>query len=311
MKRKLVVGASGQVGHQIAAALGPENTIRTFRSNAPAGGITLDLGDLVDRPDEARRLVHEFEVDAVYCAAAMTHVDGCESAPDAAMRINCQAPAVLAGAAAEAHIPFVFFSTENIFDGTSGPYSEEFPASPLSVYGRTKWQGEMAVQKAHPGALILRTTVVYGFDPAEKNFLYSLRRAALERRTVRAPIDQISTPTYNKDLALAAIRLVEARRNGVFHVCGRELLSRYDFAIAAIHAMGLNASFLTGVTTAELKQVAPRPLIAGLLTNKLKQALPDLRMHGVDEGVREWMAENPPVTAARSTSDAGGDGRSR
>jgi dTDP-4-dehydrorhamnose reductase len=297
VKRALVLGASGQVGHQIAATLGPENAIGTFRSNAPPGGITLDLGDLVDRTGEARRIIREFDVDAVYCAAAMTHVDGCESAPDAAMRINCQAPAVLARAAAEAQIPFVFFSTEYIFDGTSGPYSEEDAAHPLSVYGRTKWQGEMGVRKAHPGALILRTTVVYGFDPAGKNFLYSLRRACLESRTFRAPLDQISTPTYNKDVASAAIRLVKAKASGVFHVCGRELLSRYDFAIAAIRAMGLDASFLTGITTAELKQVAPRPLTAGLITNKLTRALPDLRMRTVEEGVREWMAENPALPA--------------
>jgi dTDP-4-dehydrorhamnose reductase len=299
MTRSLIVGASGQVGHQICQALGAEHAIGTFRSGAPGNGITLDLRELLDQPDKARALIREVEPDAVYCAGAMTHVDGCESEPKKAMEVNCFAPSILANAAAEADVPFVFFSTEYVFDGKNGPYSETAAANPISVYGRSKWMGENAVRRVHPNALILRTTVVYGFDPAGKNFLYSLRAACLERRTFRAPVDQISTPTYNKDLASAAIRLVKTKASGVFHVCGRELLSRYDFAIAAIRAMGLNASFLSSVTTAELKQVAPRPLTAGLLTNKLTRALPDLRMRSVEEGLREWMAENPTVTVAK------------
>jgi dTDP-4-dehydrorhamnose reductase len=297
VKRALVVGASGQVGHQIAAALGPGNVVGTYRANPPVRGITLDLSELVDRPGEARRLVREFDAGAVYCAAAMTHVDGCESAPEAAMRINCHAPAVLAGAAEDAGIPFVFFSTEYVFDGENGPYTEESASNPISAYGRSKWEGENAVRKAHPGALILRTTVVYGFDPAGKNFLYSLRRAALEKRPFRAPVDQVSTPTYNKDLAQAAIRLVRAKAAGVFNVCGPERLNRYDFAVAALQAMGLRDNILSGVTTQELAQIAPRPLTAGLLTAKLTRTLPDLKMHSVEQGVREWMAENPPAAS--------------
>lgn len=298
VKRSLVIGASGQVGHQIATALGAEHAVGTYRENAPRGGATLDLRDLAGRPDEARGLLHHHDADTVYCAAAMTHVDGCESAPEAAMQINCYAPATLAGAAAEARIPFVFFSTEYIFDGDNGPYTEGAEANPISVYGRSKWAGENEVLKAHPGALILRTTVVYGFDPAGKNFLYSLRRASLEGRPFRVATDQVSTPTYNRDLALAAIRLVREGAAGVFHVCGEERISRYDFAIMAVRAMGLDGSRLVGVTTKELAQIAPRPLSAGLSSEKLARTLPDFRMHNVGQAVREWMAEDPPAAAA-------------
>lgn len=293
VKRSLVVGASGQVGHQIAAALGTHHAIGTFRAGAPAGSITLDLGELADRPERALRVLREVDADAVYCAAAMTHVDGCESAPDRAMRINCHAPAVLAGAAAAAQIPFVFFSTEYIFDGKHGPYTEDAEANPISVYGKSKWMGENEVRKADPGALVLRTTVVYGFDPAGKNFLYGLRRTCLERRPLRVPTDQISTPTYNRDLALAAIRLVQERATGVFHVCGAERLSRYEFAVMAARAMGLDAGNLVGATTEQLAQPAPRPLSAGLVSDKLARTLPGFAMHSIEQAVRQWMAESP------------------
>jgi dTDP-4-dehydrorhamnose reductase len=289
VKRSLVVGASGQVGHQIAAALGADNVVATFRSNAPPGGLALDLGDLVGHPDKARHLLREVAADAVYCAAAMTHVDGCETQPEQAMRVNGHAPAVLAGAAAEAGIPFVFFSTEYVFDGANGPYGEDAPAHPINVYGRSKWMGEVEVRKAHPQALVLRTTVVYGFDPAGKNFLYSLRRASLDGRPFRVAGDQISTPTYNPDLASAAIQLVRAKATGVFHVCGSERLSRYDFACRALRAMGLDGNTISSATTKELAQIAPRPLSAGLLSTKLAQTLPQFQMRSVEDAVRDWI----------------------
>lgn len=300
MKRSLVVGASGQVGHQIAAMLGDEHAVGTYRANAPAGGITLELGDLAGNPEGARDLLRDVDADAVYCPAAMTHVDGCESAPDRAIRVNCEAPAVLARAAAAAGLPFVFFSTEYIFDGKSGPYKEDDAANPISVYGRSKWMAETEICGVHPEALILRTTVVYGTDPAGKNFLYGLRQACAEGRLCRVASDQISTPTYNKDLALAAIQLVRARAKGVVHVCGGERLSRYEFAIRAARAMGVDASNVTPATTKELAQIAPRPLSAGLISSKLKRALPDFRAHSIEEGMREWMKEMQTESRIRS-----------
>lgn len=292
-RRSLVVGASGQVGSQIALALGRDRSIRTVRKNPGSDEIVIDLFALAEDPQRAKRLLQEHSIDAVYCAAAMTHVDGCESAPDAAMKANCHAPAALATAAAEARIPFVFFSTEYVFDGKNGPYPESAPANPISVYGKSKLEGERAVLQAHRGALILRTTMVYGTDPARKNFLYSLRQACIEKRSFRVAVDQISTPTYNRDLAQAAIRLVRAGHAGVFNVAGGERLNRYAFARIAVRTMALSDETVEAVTTADLKQAAPRPLNAGLLTTKLAKTLPDLRMHSAQEGVQKWMAEDP------------------
>jgi len=294
-RRSLVVGASGQVGHHIALALGAGRAICAVRKAATPDEFSMDLANLTEPSLELLRMVRESQLDAVYCAGAMTHVDRCESAPEEAMRVNSRGPAALAAAAAEGNLPFVFFSSDYVFDGKNGPYTEDAAPNPLSVYGRSKLAGESEVRKAHPGALIIRTTVVYGSDPARKNFLYSLRRACMEDKPFRAPVDQISTPTYNRDLAEAAIRLVRAGQSGVFNVSGPDQLTRYEFAKIAIRAMGLSDSNLEPVETAELHQPAPRPLNGGLLTEKLIRSLPDLRMRSAEEGVREWMAQDPPV----------------
>jgi dTDP-4-dehydrorhamnose reductase len=286
--RCLIVGASGQVGAQIFSVLGPERAAAASREAERPGWLQLDLAVLAMEPIRAANAIAELRACAVFCVGGMTDVERCEREPEMAMKVNCDGPAVLAGAAARHGAPFVYFSTEYVFDGKNGPYAEDAPPSPISVYGQSKWMGERAVLKAHPSALIIRTTVVYGPDPKSRNFLYSLRRAIQSGRTMRVANDQISTPTYNRDLARTTIALVEAQAHGVWHVCGPERLSRFEFALRAAHVMGLDPSRIVGVPTSELGQVAPRPLDAGLSIEKLHR-LPSLpSMRGTEEAIREW-----------------------
>ncbi|HEV2448510.1 MAG TPA: SDR family oxidoreductase, partial [Candidatus Sulfopaludibacter sp.] len=200
-KRSLVVGASGQVGRQLAAAMGPGNFVAAGRHGSE---VPLDLAELAGRPDLAGAVLDRCAAGAVYCCGGMTDVEGCESAAAAAYLVNCFGPATLAKAAARRGLPFVYFSTEYVFDGQAGPYGETAPPAPISVYGASKREGELAIQNVHPRALILRTTVVYGPDPGGRNFLCGLRRNLLAGRTMSVAADQISTPTYNRDLAHAA-----------------------------------------------------------------------------------------------------------
>jgi dTDP-4-dehydrorhamnose reductase len=285
--RNLIVGAAGQVGTQIVADLTPARSLGASRAERP-GFLTFDLSTL-DEP-EAANLLERSGADAVYCVGAMTNVEECESASGLAVRTNCSGPAALAFAAARRGIPFVYFSTEYVFDGQSGPYAEDAAANPINVYGQSKWMGELEVARAHPAALIVRTTVVYGPDPGGRNFLHALRRAWLARVEFRVPGDQISTPTYNRDLARVVIALVERGATGVFHVCGPELLSRVEFATAAARHLGWEGVRIAAVATRRLGQVAPRPLQGGLLTEKLRRLHPDLRMRPLDECCADWQA---------------------
>jgi dTDP-4-dehydrorhamnose reductase len=287
-KKSLVVGASGQVGSAIVSLLGPAYSIGTSSRKSALGKIWLDLAEVAKHPSDTMCLLRGLGVQAIYCVGGMTDAEGCEFNPELAMRINCEGPAVLASIAAADGLPFLYFSSEYVFNGKAGPYTEESQPDPISAYGRSKFLGEIEVSKAHPKALIVRTTVVYGPDPGAKNFVYSLRRAILAKRIFRVPDDQISTPTYNHDLASAAVALLQSGVYGVVHVAGPERLSRLEFAHRVAKAMKLDAVGIVGVPTAQLGQQAPRPLQAGLLTDKLHQLLPVLPMHTVEESIHHW-----------------------
>jgi dTDP-4-dehydrorhamnose reductase len=276
------------VGAQIVRLLGAERSIPTSRNPTSPGVVQLDLATLT--PENAHAMLSALLPDAVYCVGGMTDVESCESQSGMAIRVNCDGPANLAAAAASRSLPFTYFSTEYIFNGLSGPYREDVPASPINAYGKSKLQGEIAVLAAHPSSLILRTTVVYGPDSREKNFLCFLRRALLEGRPIRVPNDQISTPTYNRDLAANAVLLMRFGVSGVFHICGPERMSRLEFARRAAVLMGFSDKEITGARTCELGQRAPRPLNGGLLSDKLYTVEAHLPMRTLEDSLRDWMA---------------------
>jgi dTDP-4-dehydrorhamnose reductase len=242
--------------------------------------VALDLADLA-----AVTGIVEDGVDCVFFPAALTWVDRCEAEPAEAMRVNRDAPAAAARAAAKQGVPLVFYSTEYVFDGERGDYDEDSTPSPTSVYGRSKLEGERAVLEANPRAVVVRTSVVYGPDPQGKNFVAQLRRRLAAGEEMRVPVDQVSCPTYNADLAAASVELVEQRAGGVFHVVGPEAMDRATFARLACELFGLDARGVRPVTTAELGQPARRPLSGALRTDRVR-ALLTTRMRGPREGLQ-------------------------
>lgn len=301
----LIVGASGQVGTQMMRALG-EDALATSRT-VREGWLELDLAGLSE-VGQAASLLDGKELDAVYCVGGMTHVDGCEAAPEMAWRTNARGPGVLAEYARGRQLPFVYFSTEYVFDGaetSAGPYAEGDRTNPLSVYGKTKLEGEQRVLEGYPEALILRTTVVYGPDPRQMNYLYALMKNLAAGTAMRVPEDQVSTPTYNRDLIAAALGLVRAGASGVFHVAGPERMGRLAFAQQIAQKLGLRSDLLEGVSTAALKQVAARPLHAGLATQKLEESYPELRMRGLAESMSDCAAELEAFLGAQRQRQVG------
>jgi len=269
--RAFVIGASGQVGGCLLEAFraSGHDTLGTHAQHPMDGLAHLDVTDhaAVDRAVSAAR------PDWVLCPAGLTHVDRCEEHPAEAFAINRDGPLAAARSAARAGAGFVYFSTEYVFDGQRGPYAEDDAAHPISVYGQSKWEGERAVLEAMPGALIVRTTVVYGPDRQEKNFVYQLIRNCRSGQGMRIPADQVSSPTYNVDLARAIVELCERKLGGVYHLVGDGVIDRFAFAGIACEVFELDGSRLTPVTTAELGQKAARPLKAGLVIAKAKSVL--------------------------------------
>lgn len=269
--RALVIGASGQVGaalHGHLAARG-HSVIGTYHRVPRPGLRLLDLGDVA----AVERMIREARPAWVFCPAGLTHVDFCEDHPQEAFRNNRDAPAAAARVAALTGARFVYYSTEYVFDGRAGPYGEDDPPRPLSVYGRSKLEGERAVQEADPRALVIRTAVVYGPEPQGKNFVYQLLQRARSGQPMTIPADQRSSPTYNQDLAAATAEAAERALSGVLHLAGPIVLDRHAFALTICEVFTLDSGQVESVTTATLGQRAARPLNAGLKIERARGLL--------------------------------------
>ncbi|MBI4575667.1 MAG: SDR family oxidoreductase [Planctomycetes bacterium] len=283
--RVFVVGASGLVGGRCLrslAAAGHE-VGGTCHARPGSGLVPLELADAA----AVRRAVREARPEVVLLAAAMTQVDRCEDEPGRARALNVEGPRAVAQTCAEVGARLVYFSTEYVFDGLSGPYGEHATPRPLCVYGRTKLEGEEAVREALPGAhLIARTTVVYGWDPEGMNFAMQLLRRLGEGLPMQVPSDQVSTPTYADDLGEVVRSLIERGSTGTYHTVGPDRLDRASFARRLARGLALDPDLVRPVATAVLAQRARRPLAAGLITERLGAELgPGVmdRLRGVDE----------------------------
>jgi dTDP-4-dehydrorhamnose reductase len=280
----LVVGASGQVGREASRALAAAGwrVVGTARSRPAPGLVTLDI------LDEAaiRRTIGEVRPRLCVFSAALTAVDRCEDEPALAEAMNARAPAAAAEACRETGARVFFLSTEYVFDGTAGPYGEDDPPCPVSVYGATKLEGERRVLAAAPGNLALRTTVVYSHHRGDMNFVMQLLERLGKGERMRVPADQLSSPTYAPDLGDAIASLASRELGGVLDVAGPDVLGRHDFAVRAARALGLDASLLDPVSTAALAQRARRPLAAGLRIDRLRSL--GIPMRGVEDGLRDF-----------------------
>lgn len=266
--KALIIGASGQVGGTLAS-LCVRRKIEVYgTSRVGQGFLYLDLAD----PASITAAFEKSRPGLVLLCSAMTHVDGCERDPGLARKVNAAGPALVAEECRRAGARLVYFSTEYVFDGKGGPYGEEDPANPVSVYGLTKLEGERAAL-ALEGALAVRTTVVYSHNPASKNFIMQLINNHRSGVKMRLPLDQVSNPTYAPDLAAAVLDLAGKGASGVYNVVGPDWLNRYDFALKACAAFGFDPAFLEPRLTSELGQAAARPLVAGLKTEKLVREL--------------------------------------
>jgi len=272
--KHLVIGASGQVGWALFAELEQRgfDCFGTYNEKMPSDRTLFKL-DITD-DQSVSALVAKVKADCIYAAASYTNVDGCESDPDRSYAVNVQGLRSVAQAAVNTGARLIYFSSDYIFDGLSGPYDESCQPSPVNVYGRHKVMAEELLNDLLPGQnLIVRTTVVFGRDWQKKNFVLRLLEALGSGEELPVPEDQIGTPTYSMALAQSTIELVLAGKHGVYNVSGEELASRYDLALAVAREFDLPEDLIIPVKSNMLDQIALRPLRAGLQINKIRSEL--------------------------------------
>jgi dTDP-4-dehydrorhamnose reductase len=228
--------------------------------------------DIADSAQVAAALA-ELRPRVIYLSAALTHVDYCEEDAELAERINVLGPRIVAEEAGRRDVKLLFYSSEYVFDGANGPYDEAAAPNPLSVYGRTKLAAENAIRSILPDALILRTSVVFGWEPDSKNFAMQIYERVQKGLEMTVPEDQLGTPTWADYLAEASLRLVDKGATGVVNVAGKDTVPRTEFARALVRLFGGRVERVLAVTTASLGQRALRPLCCGLRTEKLRELL--------------------------------------
>jgi dTDP-4-dehydrorhamnose reductase len=224
--------------------------------------------------DAVRAAVASTEPDLVLNAAAYTQVDAAESEADLAARVNAEGPAWLAEACAADGVPLIQISTDYVFDGRSRrPYRPEDSTNPLSVYGRTKWEGEQAVRERLPQHLIVRTSWVYA--PHGRNFFRTMTRLAREQATLRVVADQRGCPTLAADLARALVgaaagAMERPDRWGTYHFCNAGETTWHGFASAIVAGLASQpevvARSVLPITTSDHPRPAVRPAYSVLDT---------------------------------------------
>ena len=265
----LVIGASGLVGRAVMHVLrGAHIEAAGTYAKSPAAG--LEVLDITDAA-RVRACVERHRPATIFLTAARTHVDYCEDHPDEAYAINVEGPRAVAEAAGALDAQLVFYSTEYVFDGKAGPYDEEAPAAPLSVYGRTKLAAERAIRETVDNALTLRTAVVFGWDSNSKNFAMQVYHKVRAGEQMTIPMDQFGNPTLAEYLAEMSLALAQRGVHGILNVVGKDLIARSDFARALVKLYEGSPDLVVPVTTESLKQKAARPLYGGLRTEKLER----------------------------------------
>ncbi|MCQ2231141.1 MAG: dTDP-4-dehydrorhamnose reductase [Paludibacteraceae bacterium] len=260
----LVTGANGQLGNSVRKISNKYPQHKFVYTDMPEVDIT-NLQLLED-------LVKKESINAIINCAAFTAVDKAESCEELAAKINIDGPKNLALAAKSVGAKLVHISTDYVFDGKSSlPLKESDATQPIGVYGRTKRQGEVEVEKSGCDAIVIRTAWLY--SEYGNNFVKTMIRLGKERESLNVVYDQIGTPTYATDLAFAIMTLLEKGITGfqTYHFSNEGVISWFDFTKAIFEIAGLSTK-VNAIESFEYPTAAERPAYSVLNKRKIKEA---------------------------------------
>jgi dTDP-4-dehydrorhamnose reductase len=292
----VVTGARGLVGRALTSLCASAgDTASAFDHSeldiTDVSAVKSQLGDL--RPD------------VVFNCAAWTDVDGCESDPGSAQRANALGPELLAATCRDIGALLVTISTDYVFDGSkNGFYTQRDHPNPISVYGRSKLEGERRAQNAYARTIIVRSGYIFG--AGGNNFLSMVLDRARRGERLKAISDMTGTPTYAPDLAARLRELAERDLPGIYHVMNAgNGVSFEGFARTALGLGGVDPALLQSTTLAEFKRPAPRPRNSRLrcLLSKAIGLMPlrDWQAALEDFVTSQSVTDKPPTAAASPT----------
>ena len=291
MKKIIVTGSNGLLGQKvtdlsiqdpeielIATSVGPN------RHNLKDGYTyeELDVLDLV----RLNELVERYRPDSIIHTAAMTNVDACEAERAKCYALNVQSVKNLIDVCQIRDIQLIHLSTDFIFDGENGPYTEEAEPNPLSYYGETKLESELILKKSSCRWAILRTIIVYGIvnDMSRSNIVLWAKGALEKGESIHVVNDQWRMPTLAEDLAACCLLAVKKNASGVFNASGKDLMSILEIVERVADHYGLNKSLIKAISAESLNQAAKRPKKTGFILDKAIVEL-GYSPHSFEEGM--------------------------
>lgn len=256
----LVTGIKGQLGYDVMQ--------ECAKRGIKAVGVDIDEMDITDK-GSVERVITDSHVNAVIHCAAYTAVDAAEDNVELCEKVNAAGTRNIAEVCQRLNLKMMYFSTDYVFDGTGNtPHHEDDEKAPLNVYGRTKYEGELAVQELLKEYFILRISWVFGVNG--NNFIKTMLRLGKENGKVSVVNDQFGAPTYTVDLAKIVVDMIQTDKYGVYHVTNMGDCSWYEFACEIYKKAGMNVE-VTPVDSSKFPAKAKRPENSRMSKRKLAE----------------------------------------
>lgn len=278
MQMVLITGANGFLGHYLTTLLVSHYKVIATgkgpcRINLLHENFSYVSMDFTQK-DSVEAVFQKIKPDIVVHAGAISKPDECELNKAFAYTTNVESTHHLLDQSRLLKSFFLYVSTDFVFDGQKGMYSEEDVPKPVNYYGETKLLSELAVQAYDYGWSIVRTVLVYGAPQSGRdNILTIVAKALNEGKVSRIVNDQVRTPTYVEDLAGAIKTIIDKKATGIYHISGKDVLTPYQMTVAVARHLGLNESLIEPVNANTFQQPAKRPPKTGFRLLKAEQHL--------------------------------------
>lgn len=244
----LVTGSNGMLGSDI---------VKIFSKTYEVVGVTRQDFDITDS-QASLEYIKSMKPDVIIHSAAYTNVDGCESNIDIAYKVNALGTRNIAVACNEVNASMVYISSDYVYDGNkNSPYYEYDMTNPISVYGKSKLEGENFIKSLCRKYYIVRTSWLFGKHG--KNFIQTMLTLANDKKTISVVDDQVGSPTYTEDLAKALLELILKPAYGIYHITNEDFCSWYDLTKYIFQVADIIGVEVIPITTEELGRPAPRP----------------------------------------------------
>lgn len=219
-------------------------------------------------------LIKKVKPNVVVDTGAKHNVDGCEREPEKSLRINVEGSENIAKASEKYGSNMLFISTDYVFDGKSDvKYRETDVPNPTSIYAKHKLEAEKIVIETVEDAIVIRPSIIYGWDPVKDNFVTWAYKELKKGNNINIVDDQYNNPTLADELADMIISLIENKCRGIYHTAGSECLNRYEFTLEIAEVFGLDKSLVNPIKTKDLNQLAERPMKCCMDINKITKVI--------------------------------------